>query len=532
MGQLSSFAESIFRRTYAFSPDETWEQCSRRVASAVANNPDQEEKFFEMIRDRIFIPGGRYLYSSGRPLFMNSNCYGFMVSDTRESWAKLLHDVTLCLSTGGGLGVNYSACRERGAPIKTMGGEASGPLALMQMVNEVARHVMAGGKRRSALWAGLAWNHSDIYDFIRIKDWSEDLKAMKSKNFEYPAPLDMTNASVIIGDKYIEGLRTSNPEVWKLHREITTRMARTGEPAFRNQSRILQDDDRALTGNACQESTLHDRDTCNLGSIVLPRIRDIDHLVEVTELAIKFLYNGSLKGNYPTDEIETVARKNRRLGLGMMGLHEFMLLNGGRYAWSPKLEQYMRVWKDVSEHTAKSYAHQNGSNPPITTRAIAPTGTISILGETTSGIEPIYCVAYKRRYINGDKHVFQYVMDPTAKRLIDLGIPAKEIEDAYSLAQDFERRLDVQANVQDYVDQAISSTINLPTWGTPGNNDAEYFAQTVAEYLPRIKGLTFYPDGSRSGQPLTPVSLDEARATEGVVYEEDGERCLNGACGI
>lgn len=529
---LSPFAQSIFSRTYAMTPTETWEQCAQRVASAVANDAHQYDKFFAMIKDRKFIPGGRYLYSAGRGRFMNSNCYGFIVADSRESWSKLLHDVMLCLSTGGGLGVNYSGLRGKGSPIKTMGGEASGPIALMQMVNEVARHVMSGGKRRSALWAGLNWNHPDINEFIAVKNWSDDIKAMKAKNFEYPAPLDMTNISVIVGSAYLNGLTQFDPETWQLHQKIVAHMARTGEPAFRNQDRILQDDDQAMTGNACQESTLHDRDTCNLGSIVLPRVRSLDELEELTVYATQFLYNGSIKGNYPTDEIERVARRNRRLGLGIMGLHEFMIMHHGRYEWFRMLESWIQTWAGVSREEGDRYANKLSGNRPITLRAIAPTGTISIIGETTSGIEPIYCVAYKRRYINGDKHLFQYVIDPTAKRLLDLGFHAKDIEDAYSLAHDVERRIALQANMQDYVDQAISSTINLPEFGTKNNDNPTGLALTIAKYLPRLKGLTVYPDGARSGQPLTPVTLEEAYGQEGVVFEEEGDRCSQGVCGL
>ena len=528
---FSQFAHSIFARTYQFNETETWNQCAFRVAKAVATNPHQESQFYEMIRDRIFIPGGRYLYSAGRKKFMNSNCYGFMVDDSREDWARLLHDATLCLSTGGGLGVNYSNIRAEGTPISTLGGTASGPLSLIQMVNEVARHVMAGGKRRSALWAGLHWTHPDIQKFISIKDWDEDIKALKSKRFEYPAPLDMTNISVIIDDLYLTQQK-SNISLQKLHTQICDSMARTGEPAFRNQSRILQDDPEAFTGNACQESTLHDRDTCNLGSIVLPRIRDANHMEEITRLAIQFLYNGSVKATYPTAEIDQVAQRNRRIGLGVMGLHEFMLLNNHRYEWNLKLENYLRVWAQVSKHEAHRYSNTMAGPEPITTRAIAPTGTISIMAETTSGIEPIYCVAYKRRYLNANHHVFQYVIDPTAKRLLDLGIPAKDIEDTYSLSADIERRLHVQACVQDYVDQAISNTVNLPEWGTPGNDNPAYLANIILKYLPRLKGLTFYPDKARAGQPLTQVSLDEALGQEGTVFEEEGERCLNGICGL
>ena len=192
---MSPFAKSIFTRTYAFTQDETWEQAAYRVADAVANNNTQREKFFDLINQRIFIPGGRYLYTAGRKIEQFSNCFGFVAEDSREGWANLLRDATICLSMGGGLGVNYSSIRSSGAPIQRMGGTASGPIALMQMVNEVARHVMAGGKRRSALWAGLNWSHGDINKFISIKDWDENIRTMKSKNFDYPAPLDMTNIS-------------------------------------------------------------------------------------------------------------------------------------------------------------------------------------------------------------------------------------------------------------------------------------------------------------------------------------------------
>lgn len=530
--QPSSFADSIFKRTYAFDHAESWSGLAHRVASTVADNDQQRENFYNMINDRIFIPGGRYLYSAGRSIFTNSNCYGFMVEDSREAWAQLLNDVTMCLSTGGGLGVNYSLCRPSGTPIKRMGGTASGPLALMQMVNEVARHVMSGGARRSALWAGLHWKHADIHKFIDLKDWHPDIHEMKAKHFEYPAPLDMTNISVIIDDEYLHNLRDNVGSTWALHRRVCEYMARTGEPAFRNQSRILVDDEGAITGNACQESTLHDRDTCNLGSIVMSRIKDLNHLEEITRNAIQFLYNGSLKASYPTTQIANVARKNRRIGLGIMGLHEWMLLNTDGYKWSDKLHSFMQTWKEVSNDEGKRYSEKLGDNLPVTTRAIAPTGTISIMAETTSGIEPMFCTAYKRRYQKAGKHYFQYVIDPTAKRLMDMGIPHSKMEDTYSLSADIERRLNVQSNVQDFVDQAISNTVNLPAYGTEGNNDNEYFAQIVQKYLPTIKGLTFYPNGSRAGQPLNPVTMNEAIGQDGVIYEEESERCQQGVCGL
>lgn len=532
MTHLTPFAESIFQRTYAITPNETWDDCAARVAHAVAMTPEQERDFYTMIRDRVFIPGGRYLYTSGREIFTNSNCYGLVVDDSRESWSKLLHDVTMCLSTGGGLGVNYSACRPNGAPIKRMGGTASGPIALMQMVNEVARHVMAGGKRRSALWAGLDWQHQDVGTFITAKDWHPDIMAVKAKHYDYPAPLDMTNISVIIDDAYLAALRAGDPTTTALHRTICDRMLKTGEPAFRNQSRILLDDITAVTGNACQESTLADRDTCNLGSIVLGRVRSLDDLERVTRLAIQFLYNGSVKATYPTDEIGHVAERNRRLGLGLMGLHEFCLLNGQRYEWTSQLDRWASMWAQVATDEGKRYADVIGGNHPITTRAIAPTGTISIIGETTSGIEPVFCNAYKRRYIDAGVFKYQYVIDPTVRRLIDQGVRPDQIEDAYALSLDIPRRLAMQAGMQQYVDQAISSTINLPSTSSPHSPTVDQFAAWMQQYLPSLKGITVYPNEARPGQPIVPVSIDEAMGEEGKVYEEDADRCLNGVCGL
>lgn len=864
--ELSPFAQAIFARTYAFTPGETWPECARRVAKAVAADSSQEVAFEQLIRDRVFIPGGRYLYSAGRPIFQNANCFGFSVGDSREEWARVLRDAIMCLSMGGGIGCEYSNLRPKDAPIGRMGGKSSGPLALMGMVNEVGRHVFSGGTRRSAIWAGLSWRHPDVHDFIAVKDWDEDTRALKAKRFEAPAPLDMTNVSVVIDNGYLDGLRDGDPAALRLHALVWEHMARTGEPAFRNQALIEEDDRGAITGNPCtpgwtrfltrrrgwqrlvdltpvedevwtgttwarltrvwltgrkpvlryrlsngmivdltvdhrvlergikvpvgsaksidigpadgdfdglsiscdptlaglvqgdgattvasgatrktwlclgakdgdielwlerlgvvgaivtnkggryyvidaspedlhvprralpqrevdpawmsasssvqrafllglfsangtahvrgqrarvslrtscwavaeavqvmlaglgfrayltenrpamvrwrngeylsgpswdvaiaghegcqrfgqeigflqkykmerlavsrppsprarrhnaarvvaaepigehdvydftvdapehaavanglvisncQEAVLHDRDSCNLGSIVLPRIKNLAHLEAVTRLAIQFLYNGSLRADYPTSEIAAVAARNRRIGLGIMGLHEFMLREGHRYEWFEELGRWLNVWQGAATDEARRYARKCGGPTPITTRAIAPTGTISIIAETTSGIEPVFCSAYKRRYLVGGKHYYRYVVDPTAARFLTNG-GGGLVEDAYALAADFERRLEVQAKVQEYVDQAISSTVNLPAWGEPGNDDPAGMATTVARYLPRLKGLTCYPNGSRPGQPITPVDPEMALREADVVFEEEGE-CRTGVCGL
>ena len=170
-------------------------------------------------------------------------------------------------------------------------------------------------------------------------------------------------------------------------------------------------------------------------------------------------------------------------------------------------------------------------------RAIAPTGSIGILAGTTTGIEPLFAVAYKRRYLtDGTKWKYEYVVDSTADQLIkEYGLDPTKIETAYGLANDYEKRIKFQADIQDYVDMSISSTINLPAWGSKGNSeqDVKKFAQTLSTYAPRLRGFTAYPDGSRGGQPLTEVSYDEAIKHKGVVFEENIDvACKSGVCGI
>jgi ribonucleoside-diphosphate reductase alpha chain len=157
-------------------------------------------------------------------------------------------------------------------------------------------------------------------------------------------------------------------------------------------------------------------------------------------------------------------------------------------------------------------------------RAIAPTGTIGILAGTSTGIEPLFAVAYKRRYLKGTKWHFQYVIDSAAQELIDLyGTNPNTIETALDLGNDYERRMKFQADIQDYIDQSISSTINLPAWGNKVNNaeTVKTFATTLAKYAHRLRGFTCYPDGARGGQPLTAIPYAEAKAELGTEFEEN-----------
>lgn len=527
---LGSFANTIFKRTYAISESETWEGCALRVAKALARDQTQEAEFFEVIKDRKFIPGGRYLYSAGRDIPQYYNCFLLRAEDSREGWGELIRKHVMALSTGGGVGSEYSLIRGKGTPIKRFGGTASGPISLMKMVNEISRQVMAGGKRRSALWAGLNWMHPDIEEFLTVKNWSTQVRAAKEADFNFPADLDMTNISVGLDDGFFE-LVNKEKQVWDLYYSVCKSMCKTGEPGLSiNLGNKWKED---LRNPCCEVVSDTDSDSCNLGSINLSRITDIDDLVRTVIIAVKFLYNGTYTSWSPDISFATVRATKRRIGLGLMGIHEFCIKNGFSYAPNKKLAEWLKTWKEVSDRTAVDYAKENNDIRPVAVRAIAPTGSIGIIGETTTGVEPIFCVSYKRRFLDKDgKWKFSYVIDPTAERLIQEGMDPEKIEDSKTLSLDVEKRIAMQAFVQEYVDQAISSTINLPEWGEPGNNNAKQFSQILLQYLPKLRGITVYPDGARPGQPIIPINYETAKKHKDVIYEENDEICKQGICGI
>ena len=273
----------------------------------------------------------------------------------------------------------------------------------------------------------------------------------------------------------------------------------------------------------------------------MSRIETIEEFREVVRLASKFLLCGTLVAKLPYEKVYKVREKNRRLGLGLMGVHEWLLQRGYKYEVVDELRDWLKVYKEESEISANELANALNISKPVAYRAIAPTGTIGILAGSSTGIEPLFAVAYKRRYLKDAKEWhYQYVIDGTAKILIQqYGIDPDKIETALSLSEDPERRIKFQADVQDYVDMSISSTINLPKWGTDLNNDTKVgdFAKILAKYAHRLRGFTCYPDGARGGQPLTIVSYKEAKEHEGQEFKEQFHDICEiggkgGTCGI
>jgi ribonucleoside-diphosphate reductase alpha chain len=488
---------------------------STNVLGAVSAPKDLVDAVEGNLAERIFMAGGRYLSQTGRPYHQTQNCLLKSVEDTREAWATHAYKVALGLMTGAGIGTVYTKCREEGAPIRKTGGVASGPISLMEATNDASRKYRQGGNRRGALWAGLHWNHPDIMKFIELKNWSPEVRALKARDFNFPAPMDITNISVILDDLFFEAYFNSNHALHSLAHMVywktVRQMMKTGEPGFSIDVGIHAGEHNR---NACTEiCSADDDDICNLGSINLARIKSLSHFEQVIETAMGFLVAGSVYSDVPYPEVGVIREKNRRIGLGLMGVHEWLLTRGHKYGPNDELSSYLKVYQQASDYYGDRWADRWSLSRPKAKRGIAPNGTIGICAETTPSADPLLCAAYKRRYAKGSMGwAFQYVIDPVAQRLVQQGIEPDSIEDAYTLAEDVERRVAFQAYLQQYVDHCISTTLNLPAWGTEHNNDDRVrpFGEMLMKYLPKLRGITCYPDGARGGQPLQAVRYHTA----------------------
>lgn len=385
----TGFAERIFRSKYAQGPNDTWDALADRLVEDVCGSrggtlpvlmsDNDRKELAQHIKEMRFLPGGRYLYYAGRPYKAYNNCYLLRAEeDTREEWSAVTWRAMSCLMTGGGIGIDYSRLRPAGKPLSRTGGVASGPIPLMYAINEIGRNVMQGGSRRSAIYASLNWAHEDIPLFLRAKNWDALTREQKALNFNYPAPLDMTNISVNYDDAalYGQGVLKKLDEC-PVFLENVRQAMETGEPGF---SFNFGDKQNETLRNACTEVTSEDdSDVCNLGSINMGSISSLEEFKAVVSLASKFLVCGTLRADLPYEKVYKVREKNRRLGLGLMGIHEWLLQRGQSYEVTNELKQWLQVYKEESERSANDHCDRFYISRPVAYRAIAPTGTIGIL---------------------------------------------------------------------------------------------------------------------------------------------------------
>lgn len=529
-GFRNQFGLDIFTQKYSHNGKYSWPEIAQLIVNGVTDgilSIEDRRDLINLITKFKFIPGGRYIYYAGRPAKYWNNCYLLRLEeDTREEWSNYTHRAMSCLMTGGGIGADYSVLRAANSPLQRTGGVASGPLPLMYAINEIGRNVMQGGSRRSAIYASLDREHPDINEFLIAKNWNTQMIGqtgtsigdMKKEDFNFRAPLDSTNISVNYNDTWL-----NLPDRWSdpIFLKNVEQALVTGEPGF---SFNFGSKQRETLRNACTEVTSEDdSDVCNLGSINIGSVETLDEFRDIVRLATKFLVCGSSRADLPYEKVYAVRQKNRRLGLGLMGIHEWLLKRGYNYHVPEELHKWLAVYKEESDKASLEQTTKMSLSPSVANRAIAPTGSIGILAGTTTGIEPLFAVAYKRRFLRGSQWRYQYVIDGVAEYIIShFGIDPTKIETARSLADAVERRIKFQADIQDYVDMAISSTINLPpvTQENTSQKAVTDFAKILSKYAPRLRGFTCYPDGARGGQPLTEISYKEAKKHIGVTFEE------------
>lgn len=388
----TSFGSDIFRLKYAQGPDDSWDNLCDRLVNDVCgdrtlcNKPKENElmskedqkQLAQYMKEMKFIAGGRYLYYAGRPMSFFNNCYCLRAEeDTREEWGNIVKRASDCLMSGGGIGVDYSRLRPSGRTLSRTGGISSGPLPLMSSVNEIGRNVMQGGSRRSAIYASLNWQHEDIEAFLNAKDWSDTIKKLKAEDFNFPAAFDMTNMSINWDTEFMRRVidnpidHTPIPDLWY---KSVLKMCETGEPGH---SYNFWENEKDTLRNACTEFTSEDdSDVCNLGSINLGNISSVSELASVVNLASKFLVCGSIRGDLPYDKVRQIREQNRKIGLGLMGVHEWLLQRNYKYEVNEELHQWLQVWKDESERAANEHSDRFFINRPKKFRAIAPAGKL------------------------------------------------------------------------------------------------------------------------------------------------------------
>ena len=395
----TSYGEDIFKSKYAQNQYETWADRTKRVVNWVCGDmdgtknillsKDDQAQLIQFITDFKFMPGGRYLWYGGREARFFNNCYLLRLEeDSREEWAALSQRAMSCLMTGGGIGADVSLCRPGGRALRRTGGVSSGPLPLLSTLNEIGRNVMQGGSRRSALYGSLSASHGDIWEFLHYKNWHDrkiagsDMTVADAKkgDFNYPAPLDMMNISTNYSDEWLNG---NDSEVFM---ENCRQALMTGEPGFSFNFGAQKNE--TLRNACCEILSESDSDVCNLGSVNLANIDTVEEFKDVVHLASKFLVCGLIRAHLPYEKVERVRQQNSRIGLGLMGLHEWLLKRGHRYEMNDELKKWMKVYESESTRSANEHCERLFLNRPKGYRAVAPTGTISILAGTTSGVEP------------------------------------------------------------------------------------------------------------------------------------------------
>lgn len=532
---------SVLRKRYLLKDGhgevtETPEGMFTRVARAVsgaedrydpASREEMAERFYRMMSDLQFLPNSPTLMNAGKELGQLAACFVLPVDDTLDSIFNTVRETALIHQTGGGTGFSFSRLRPKEDIVSSTMGVASGPISFIKVFNMATEVVKQGGTRRGANMGVLRVDHPDIEEFATVKRKPEELT-----NF---------NLSVAITDAFMEAYEKNtsfpliNPRNGSTTRSVSARDLLTliadsawfsGEPGVLFIDTINRANPTPGAGaieatNPCGEQPLLPYESCCLGSINLSRaVKDgkIDWklLKELTHLGVRFLDDVIDVCKYPLPEVEAITRANRKIGLGVMGFAHMLIKLGTEYdsdAGEKTGEEIMKFIQRESKVASGLLAEARGEFPNYeksiwgerrlrqrnaTTTTVAPTGTLSIIAGTSSGIEPIYQTKYRRRLF-GDVEV--EVIDPLFEELSRGAAGKARVRKLFKGAYEISpfRHLKMQRAFQAHVDNGVSKTINLPQRETP--------AMVLDLYLDAhklgLKGTTVFRDRSREYQVLT-----------------------------